>query len=301
MRRILCATDLSEAADEAIRQADAWARHEGGELSVVHVVADALGGHPILPLLRSQPYTDLPELTRRAAETVARRVTEATGRPAAEFKVHVETGSPHARVLDLAETSQADLIVVGHQGSSGLKRLLLGRVAETIVRHAHCPVLVARPGQGGGGILAATDFSDPALPAVAAAARLAQQRKQPLTLLHSLDLPPALPVPEAAGLGVPPLAPLSEDDKQKLRSSIDARLHEALDRFGVQGDTKLEEGAADTAIVRAAEELRTELLVVGTVGRTGVRRMLLGSVAESVIRHAGCSVLVVRLHPAWQP
>lgn len=301
MRRILCATDLGESADEALRQASALAQLEGAQLAVAHVVADSLSGHPILALVRPQPYADMPELARRAAETVARRVSLATGRATTDFTVHVESGAPPARVLELAEATSADLVVVGHQGSGGLKRLLLGRVAETIVRHAHCPVLVARAGPSSGCVLAATDFSDPALPAVAAAARLATLRGRPLALLHSLDLPPALPVPEAAGLGVPPLAPLSEHEKQRMREAIDDKLRAALRRFGSGGEARVADGAAEAAILRAAEELSAELIVVGTLGRTGIRRMLLGSVAEAVVRHAACSVLVVRLHPSWEP
>lgn len=300
MQRILCATDLSEAADVAIREADAWARAEGGELVALHVIADPLAGHPLLPLLRPQPYADLPALARIAAETVTRRVAEVSGRPTAEFRVIVESGAPQARVPEVAEAEGADLIVVGHHGSTGLKRLLLGRVAETIVRHAHCPVLVARPGPAGGRVLAATDFSDPALPALAAAARAAA-RGGTLTLLHSLDLPPAIPTLEGTGLGVPVVVPLSQDDKQRLRAATDEKLRTALDKLGARGDTWVSEGPADAAILDAADELQASLIVVGTVGRAGVRRMLLGSVAESVVRHAGCPVLVVRLHPAWRP
>jgi nucleotide-binding universal stress UspA family protein len=79
-----------------------------------------------------------------------------------------------------------------------------------------------------------------------------------------------------------------------MRKSAETQLARAVESVGGSGECVIEIGPPSTIIVRAAEDLRSELVVVGTTGRTGLRRMLLGSVAEAVVRHARCSVLVVR-------
>jgi nucleotide-binding universal stress UspA family protein len=74
-------------------------------------------------------------------------------------------------------------------------------------------------------------------------------------------------------------------------------LEESLKLLDITADTMVPQGPAGTALIEIASERKADLIVVGTVGRTGLRRALLGSVAESVARGAPCSVLVVRLHP----
>src|SRR5262245_28015118 len=96
----------------------------------------------------------------RAAEVVADRVRRITGRPEGAFRVVVESGPPHAAMVRLAERLEAERIVAGSHGLTGLTRMLIGSVALSIVRHAHCPVLVARPRPRSEQILVGTDFSD---------------------------------------------------------------------------------------------------------------------------------------------
>jgi nucleotide-binding universal stress UspA family protein len=86
---------------------------------------------------------------------------------------------------EVAEEIGADLIVLGARGATGLKRLLLGSTAEEVLRHAHCPVLVTRWPASSGPVVAATDFSDPALPAITAAATAASRMGAPLAFVHA--------------------------------------------------------------------------------------------------------------------
>lgn len=79
---------------------------------------------------------------------------------------------------------------------------------------------------------------------------------------------------------------------------MDGKLASALSRYGIDGDRFVAFGPAAPAILRHAEQIQAQLIVVGTVGRTGLPRLLLGSVTEIVVRAAGCSVLVVRLSAA---
>jgi nucleotide-binding universal stress UspA family protein len=293
LERILAATDLSEAADAAVRMASDRARQRGGVLAVCHIVPNAMRATVLFPHLTERLASAAPLERERAAAMVVERVAAVTGRGFDDVTVLVDDGLPDAGIVTTAERWGATLVVMGGQGSGG-SRLMLGRVADRVVRTAHCPVLVARSPERTGPVLVATDFSDPALPAVATAVAEARSRATGIAILHSLDVAYA-PVDASAMLsgGVP--SPLSAELGAELREAAAVQLRAALDRHGIDGETIVTQGPAGPAIVEAAARLGAGLVVVGTTGRTGLARLLLGSVAESVVRQAPCSVLVVRL------
>ncbi len=277
---VLVATDLSEGADEAVRQADALARHAGGRLHVCHVLPEILHVRMLFPQLQQQDANDMQALERKVTNVVTERVQELTRRSAADYAVEVDAGSPHAGILRAAEKLGAGVLVVGP-----------GRVAERVARSASCHVLVARPSPSGK-VLGATDFSDASLPAVEAAVMEASRRHVPLCLLHSVDLRPI----EWAGMPMAfPVPTVSQHVADELRADLLTRLQASLERFRAEGECLVVDGPAAHAIVKAARDLPAELVVVGTRGRTGLSRLTLGSVAEAVLSSAPCSVLVVRL------
>jgi nucleotide-binding universal stress UspA family protein len=141
---VLAALDASEAAHEVLRAGANFARHvRGGELHLVHVVEDL---PPRMVLVPRPPGLGITpnEIVAAAREHVEKLAAEARARFSGRLVTHVATGSAWKQILQLAIDVQADLIVVGTYGRSGVKRLLLGSVAESIVRKASCPVLVAR-------------------------------------------------------------------------------------------------------------------------------------------------------------
>jgi nucleotide-binding universal stress UspA family protein len=95
-------------------------------------------------------------------------------------------------------------------------------------------------------------------------------------------------------MGTLPAVPPVEVQNQ-LRDGTRSTLEGAMARVGAVGEARVLEGSAASAIVACAEELRPQLLVIGSHGRTGLARLALGSVAENVVRNASCSVLTVRL------
>jgi nucleotide-binding universal stress UspA family protein len=145
--RILLATDGSEEADLALQTAADLAKYTGSELHIVHVEAasyvspttdwESLGGED-LP-------TRLDEVAKEAAKTKVdeqvQKVREAEGETAG---AHARVGYPEAEIVDLAEELGTGLIVMGSRGLGGLRRTLMGSVSDSVVRHAHCPVLVTR-------------------------------------------------------------------------------------------------------------------------------------------------------------
>jgi nucleotide-binding universal stress UspA family protein len=292
-KKVFVATDLSEAASEAIRLADEWAKSMDAELVVCHVMPNPLRMNTLFPQLNAQMALDLPALRERAVDQLTETVGEITGRASTDYAIVVDDGHPAAVIVEKAERYDADLIVVGSLGHSGVRKLVLGSVATQVVRHAHCPVLVARPHAPTGVVLCATDFSDPAQPAVNAAAFEARRRGARLTLMHVVDISLAAASHMAMGFGGV-VYNLPREARAEVERTVQAKLAQALTDAGIEGDPLVREGSPAVAIVQAADELDAELLVVGTIGLTGLRRLTLGSVAEAVARAAPCPVLVVR-------
>lgn len=294
--RIMVATDFTRAADEAIRQGAERARDAQAELIVCHVIPTATNVDPIFVQYHQQVAEQLPELRNRLQSELTRRAGDA-GIASDRCHVLIEEGTPHAVIVEKAEALQAGLIVLGPPANSGLTRLLFSSVADQVVRHAHCPVLIARPRSGSNAVLVATDLSDPALPAVSAAAAEVRRSGAPLTIVHSVE--PVWPVVpyEAFGLGATTVM-FSADLTETLHRQLHERLAAALTQAGTTGERVVVDGPAAQSILQLAEDRHCDLIVMGTVGRTGLKRAMLGSVAAAVTRHAPCSVLVVRLHPS---
>jgi nucleotide-binding universal stress UspA family protein len=206
-------------------------------------------------------------------------------------KVSVESrvleGFAWEEIVRVAGESGCDLIVMGSEGKSGIGRTLLGSVAEQVARHAPCPVLIAKasavpdpgPASGGGGrpifstILFPTDFSHRAGEAFAVASALSG-RESRLVVQHV--------VPDAGQ--IPPEA----------ESALVERLH-TLYPAG-SGRTvvyRLSSGNPAEEIRRAAEESHCDAIVMSSRGRTGIGRLLVGSVAESVFRNVPVPVVIV--------
>ncbi len=295
--KILVATDLSLAADEALKQAHEWAAAVDASFEVCHVVPNPMRSNPLFPQRAGKEAADFSSMMTHASTLVHERVQATTGREAAAVSVLIDDGVPYARVVQLAEERGVDLLVVGAHGYTGLRQALLGSVADKIVRFAHCAVLIARPSPRTGHVVAASDFSDPALPALGAGAAEAKRRGGKLTMMHCLEGETAIvdPMGGIMGVGVVTRAP---EITAGLRQMATEKLRGALAHFGVQGESLVVEGNAARSIVYAAEKADAELVCVGTHGRTGLSRLLLGSTAEMVVKAAPSSVLVIRLADA---
>jgi nucleotide-binding universal stress UspA family protein len=285
---ILAAMDLDNGSDELLRQADALAHSCNAKLSVCHVLPEIFSVRPLFPHLHIDDALELSGLEAAVRDALLVRIREVTGREFSQTGIEIEQGTVHAGILRAAERVGAGIVVVGGKvDQKGLR--ILGNAAEHVVRYARCPVLVARPSPAGK-VLVATDFSDPALPAVEAAAAEARRRKADLTILHVIDLLPMTSTFYGDFLAVPPM-----DLGDRMREIWQQRLDKCVVRFKAKGGGLLRSGPAASTILSAASELPAELLVVSTHGRTGLSRVALGSVAEAVVRLAPCSVLTIRL------
>lgn len=293
-RCVLVATDLSAGSDQAVLQAAEAARATGARLAACHVVEPpSQATH--LPDHRYEAVTASLRPSREWAEAETRsQISTLTGLPASDFETYVRVGEVAESIVDVAEDLMADLIAVGGRCHGATEGWLLGNVADRVVRYAHCRVLVARPRGPGSLVVAATDFSDPAMPAVECAIVEAGRSGDRLLLLHCIELAglsaTALPLPYVGPPTVlPPL------DLEEIRAEADQRLSDCMARHRVSGEWATLQGDASETIVAEAVRRGARLLVIGTRGRTGLRRLVLGSTAETIVRTAPMPVLVVRL------
>jgi nucleotide-binding universal stress UspA family protein len=279
---VMAAIDLTETADEVLRQAVAIAKALKTSVSVCHVMHEAAYARMLFPQLAAVDRQAGAQLEQRVRDAIAARVAAVAPGSHATIRVSVEGGSPHAGLLREIERSGAGLAVLGP-----------GHVAERVARYAPCAILVARPSTSGS-VVGATDFSDPSLPAIAIAAAEAARRGRPLRVLHCVEFSePVLLGSSTVAIGVLPAFPgeLVETLEREARD----RLQDALRRANAKGDGIVARGTPAQAILEAANATPTELIVIGTRGRSDLGRLLLGSVAETVLRNAPCSVLVVHV------
>jgi len=273
-RHILVATDFSEPASWALKSGVGLASTMGAQLTLLAVV------QPYRPGTLAQS-----SLTGAAVEAPFLREAEAELNRLREAHVPEEVGvrmeaivdlSPAGAITDAAKSWDVDLMVLGTRGQGGFRRLLLGSVAEQVVRHAPCPVLtLGRAAFAGSahqkGVAVAVDLTDGAEPALDAGESLAHAFGVPLTVVHV--------VADAAE---------KEDAEKRLEGLRKIRQLPELKGEVVHDDDPVD------AVVAFAKRTQPELLVVATHGRRGLRRSLLGSVSEHVVRHAPCPVLTVR-------
>jgi len=291
-QHILFAADFSENSHEAFRVASSLSSETKTRMTVLHVVEPHwvaeepfYFGQPTVQFFNSgQDPNGLEALERRL-------IDEYTPNHAVDVSYVLKEGEISSEILGLAEQKGSDLIVMGTHGRTGLRWLLAGSVAISVLRRAHCPVLalhaaeVPRTTQNFKVVVHPTDFSESSQAALSVARSLARDLGSRLVLLHVAPL-------EVYVSGI--IA--SEADVQVYRETIE-ETRKRLDgpdlKYPVE--TRMTRGDASDEIVRQAEELECGLIVMGTHGRTGLGKLLMGNVAESVLPRAHCPVLVVKV------
>jgi nucleotide-binding universal stress UspA family protein len=205
----------------------------------------------------------------------------------------------------LAEAEAADMVVLGTHGRSGFEHLILGSVAEKVVRKAHCPVMTIPPAASDvteavpvlfRRIVAGIDFSDPSLHALEYALSLAEEADAHLTVLRVVEIPPELAAWAAESNE-------GQGYLERWRASALTRLHEVVPkdaRVYCHVEERVEAGQPYRELLRVAAEQSAGLIVIGARGHGVLDRMFFGSTAQHVVRHAVCPVLTLRA-PAEQP
>lgn len=293
INRILVPTDFSACSRVALARAEQIARESGAEICVLHVCGEfrvVEGG------MSEQETTVIRTLAGISAALRSRGV-----RVQASHLV----GTPHEKILDSVSFEHIDLVVMGTRGRQGVARLVLGSVAERVIRASVVPVLVCHAQEGlenksGGGaacllpselapisnILVPTDFEESSEGAVRSAFQLAELLGAKVHLLHAYA-----PVVTANANGVGSI------QYQELHERAHQRLQEVIKRHegsSARGKCVAAMGDPGMMILETAAQLGADLIVVGTHGRRGLRRAFLGSVAEKIVREAVSAVLVAK-------
>src|SRR5215204_7092884 len=285
--KILLATDGSEDAELAATTAVGLARNTASELHVVHI-------------WRTVPSVHFDALVRQEMEREAQRILDGQvkqieGLGGSVAQARLSEGGASEEIVALAEEIGAGLIEVGSRGRGRIRRLLMGSVSDAVVRHAHCPVLVVRwkPVVFPAKVLLATDGSEEATLAAQSAADLAARTGSELHVVHVGEtLGPGYSGYAGYEEGVLPSA--QEDLERQAQEALEAQVGRIAVAEGPRAQSHLRMGRPDEEIVALGEEIGAELIVIGSRGLGGVRRALMGSVSDSVVRHAHCPVLVVR-------
>ncbi len=232
-------------------------------------------------------------MERGAERSEAVREAEAiAGTHGAELSFFlVAPGDRVTALLGRARALGADLIVVNAAEPDGPD----GSLAEAVVRHSPCAVLVARPSPHSGKILVASDLVEPSFPAVGSAVDEARRRRATLLLVHDVD---TRITGFAWGVLTALVEILSDGLMEDQERAARERMAEALGRYDAEGDALVVNGAPGAAVLQLANTLPAELVVVGSPGESSLRTLLIGSVVESIVHWAPCAVLVV---PARSP
>lgn len=293
LRRILAPVDFSDTTDAGLSPAVSLATEYGAELLLLHVLSFP---YPqidhTLPTFDLDAYYD--EMQRSALAGLDGLVDEST-RSYSPVRRLVERGVAYAEIARVAKEESVDLVVMPTHGRTGLAHLLAGSTAERVVRLAPCPVLTICPKEAPHAfrperVMVATDFSDTADLALTEATALARRYGAEITLVHVVTLWDSDPGNPAWRF---PSVP------QEFGDSLATAAQQHLDEraTGAEGTVRtsvLRGFDPAREIVSAAEAAEADLLVVGTHGHRGLAHMLLGSVAEKIVRTFPGPVLVVR-------
>lgn len=280
-RRILAATDASEAAAVAVRQAIEIAAAHGASIDLLHVAIEELQ--------RLEPRV----YARETDEAIAPLEAMAAERGVAMTR-HVMPGRASAVISEQVAALSPDLVVLGARGRTVFDRLLLGSVADRVIRRTDRPVLVVHPADTRPladvrTVIASVDFSECTGAVVAAARRMLSARGGPGTLL----------LVHADAFSADPMVAAAAAESG---GEAAVRAAELRERIGAITEAAREPELAVEAVVSPAypvqllqSEVRradADLIVVGRSGRGRLERLLLGSVAQRVLEHASCPVLV---------
>jgi nucleotide-binding universal stress UspA family protein len=279
LQRILVATDLSQAADDAVKMAAYLAKAFQSEIILQYVM-------PPLPDV-SEPSDMVKGQIKTYLEAIRQRLVDdgiSVGEPV------FSTGEPFVKIIDCAEQRDVNVIVIGSGEKDESDQYRMGITADRLERGAERPVLVVKRGAAPpvGRILCPVDGSETSGRALGEAIHLARALKSPLTVLTVVQPLRSL---------IPPVIAVSEESRQAHREAQTAEFETFVDTFdyhGVDHERIIRDGQPHEEILKSVKQRDAQLLVMGSVGRTGMARVLLGSVAEKVARQLPCSIMTVK-------
>lgn len=267
MEKLLVATDGSKFSKSAIREAISLAKTCSSKLIAVSVVTTNVEFEDLVPQVVAKAEREVREHLESIKNKALKEGVDC------EIVIH-RSEEPFRDIVNDAAKNKVDMIIIGTHGRTGLKRLMMGSVTAKVIGHAPCKVLVV-PKDARltlDKILIATDGS----------------------IFSEMASREAISIAKRTNSGLIALSIAKKDENLPVaKESIDM-VREVAEREGIKVEALTLKGEPYEVIVKTAKQKNAGLIVVGSHGRTGVERLLMGSVTERVIGHSGTAVLVVR-------
>ncbi len=294
-RKILVATDFSAGSAAALEQAVWLARQSGARVVLAHTLPDL---RQLVATLPVEARRDFFSGDHNLFEKEVRRESDAklqaviAGLPAPGIDITSETllGAAYSEITHAVQQEGYDLVLAGTRGLSTWEQFVVGSTARRLVRNCPSSVWIVKAEHRGAPkvVLANTDFSDSSLKAVREGLRVAQQAQSEFHLLHVIE-----ELDEELIKRAPHGSPMRKDINDYARQRLESCVR-LLDTKPEQVTLHLSLGTAWREITRTAQVLHADLVVIGTLGRTGVSRLLLGNTAEKVLETCDSSLLTVK-------
>ena len=281
---VLIATDFSACAALARERAAGLPLRLGASIELLHVLPDESDTSAA-----ERMKADAKRLLEVERQSVTRTL-EAHGNRDRDALCSVAHGKPFVEIVRNARHGRAELIVVGRHGKRTFPDMLIGSTAERVVRKGDVSVLVVSraPRWAYRRPLVAVDMSDSSRLALELALRICDPAVEKIDVVHVTPLPSPLGVAEG-------------DDAERFRVEEEQRARTEVSEFlgrieaDVRWNVVVKTGDPRQVILDEAVRCKSDLIALGTTGRTGLAHLLVGSVAEGVLRAASCDVLVARL------
>ena len=279
-RKILVAFDGSESSRNALKQAIKFQETEKAWIRVLVVLPPYEGDLEIIGV------SDIKSILEGSSEKLIAEAKEIAGAERAAIITNVEQGQAYEKIVDVADAENCDLIVMGRRGVHHFERMLMGSVTSRVIGYTHKDVLVI-PRDATirwENILLAVDESTSSETAVKHAMDFALSYGARITAVTVVDVNDEFyaQVPHAVDKMV-----------EKAKSLLE-KVRKSLESCDIKTETIVREGEAYEKIVEVAEEINADIIFMGSHGRTGFKKLFMGSVTEKVIGFSACPVMVVK-------
>ncbi len=296
-RSILVATDFSPHAEAALKQAVWLARQSGAKIVLAHTLRDlrhavhATSAEARIDLFRGEGERFQREVRQSSDAKMSRQIASLD---AGDVAISFETllGEPFVELTHAVQAEGYDLVMAGTRGLAGWQQFFVGSTARRLIRKCPAPVWIVKAEHSGPPkvVLAATDFSDVGRKAVEHGLWVAKRSNADFHLLHVVD---AEDVPEDIISRIPHGGSLRQEVNDEAAKRLESFLA-TLPGDRARIHPHLSWGTPWEEVARMAQHLSTDLIAIGTVGRSGVKGVLLGNTAERVLASCDCSILTVK-------
>ena len=267
LEKLLVATDRSQFSEGAIREAIHLAKQCSSSLYIVSIMET----NPEYENIGANVFQKEEEEAIAYLESIEKQVSQ-EGLPCQSLLLH--GNDPYRLIVETAAEKNVDMIIIGRRGRTGLMKVLMGSVTAKVIGHAPCKVLVVPKAARieYKKLLVATDGSEHSMEAASEVLGIAKRCGSNIIVVSVANL---------------------DIEVEKATANV-GRIVEMAQKDGIPVETLTPLGRPHNVIVETAGGRAVDLIVMGTCGETGFRKLLMGSTTEKVIGHAACAVLVVK-------